>query len=150
MPHWLFPHYLADPETYGSAERYWQGIWEEILRATSVEKGWRSPWMSNPAPDGNPIFTAVCDSLHRGVRIIQEEPRDPSDTDLDWWIDSFGDEDQPESIRELVIACCPSRENAAQVAEMLSQWVREGKVGEQVPAEGAAPEQPKPPGPGRE
>ena len=86
--------------------------------------------MNNPSPDGNPIFTAVCEPLRRGVRIIQEEPGEAGDSDLDWWVDSFGDEADPGAVRELVISCCPSRENAAEIEQLLREWVRGGAVAE--------------------
>jgi hypothetical protein len=84
--------------------------------------------MNNPTPDGNPIFTALSRSLGRGVRIIQEEPGD-GQVDLDWWLDyAFGDRDDPEAVRELVVACCPSRENVAQVERLLKEWIETGAV----------------------
>jgi hypothetical protein len=62
------------------------------------------------------------------VRIIQEEPGEPDDVDLDWWIDTFGDEREPDAIRELVIACAPSLENAGAIERLLSQWVKDGEL----------------------
>jgi hypothetical protein len=78
--------------------------------------------VDNPSRDGNPIFTATSES--GGVRIIQEDPRDPDDIDLDWWLDSA--EEPP--IPELVIACCPSFENTPEVERLLCEWVTTGRV----------------------
>jgi hypothetical protein len=128
MAHWLFPDLLKDSSAYARAQRHWEAVWMKVLSTTDLAQAWQSPWMSNPFPDGNPIFTAVSPSLHRGVRIIQEEPGEPDDTDLDWWLDHFGEQNEPDAIHELVIACCPSRENAAQIEHLLSQWVASGDL----------------------
>jgi len=62
--------------------------------------------------DGNPIFTTVCPGRRLGVRVIQYSPESPHEVDLDWWVDSFGDEKSPDSIRELVISCVLSAQTA--------------------------------------
>ncbi len=128
MPHWLFPESLKDGSTYAQAQRYWEDIWTRVLLTTGQDGSWEYPWMQNPIPDGNPVFSAMSRPLRRGVRIIQEEPRDPDDVDLDWWLDYFGEKTAPEALRELVIATCPSRENAAALERLITQWVRDGKV----------------------
>jgi hypothetical protein len=126
MAHWLFPDFLKDGGAYASAQRHWETVWTNVLSTTDQAAAWQSPWMRNPFPDGNPIFTAVSPSLRRGVRIIQEELGRADDTDLDWWLDYFGEKDDPDAIHELVIACCPSGENAAQIEHLLRQWVADG------------------------
>lgn len=128
MAHWLFPNFLHDTHAYAVAQRHWETLWTKVLKTNAAAEAWQSPWMTNPLPDGNPMFTAVCPSLRRGVRIIQEAPGALDDTDLDWWLDDFGDSTEPETIHELVIACCPSRENAAQIEGLLSQWVASGEL----------------------
>ena len=128
MTHWLFPSFLHDTRAYAEAQHHWETLWAKLLKSNAAGGTWQSPWMPNPLADGNPIFTAVCPSLHRGVRIIQEAPGAPDDTDLDWWLDDFGDTNEPETIHELVIACCPSQENAPQIETLLSQWVASGKL----------------------
>ena len=133
MAHWLFPDFQKDGNAYALAERHWEAIWTKVLGSTELTQAWQSPWMNNPIPDGNPIFTAVCPSLQRGVRIIQEEPGEPDDTDLDWWVDEFGEQNDSETIHELVIACCPSHENAAQIEQLLSQWAASGDLHLQQP-----------------
>jgi hypothetical protein len=138
MSHWLFPLFLTDSEAYAAAERYWGERWEEILRSVHPEQTWHSPWLSNPIPDGNPIFTAVCPELQRGVRVIQETPGDTETVDLDWWLDVFGDKDEPTAVRELVVACCPSRENEGLILHLLRQWIRDGQITED-PAENGTP-----------
>jgi hypothetical protein len=128
MAHWLFPDFLKDSSAYANAQHHWEALWQKVLGTTELAAAWQSPWMNNPFPDGNPIFSAVCSTLHRGVRIIQEEPGEPGDTDLDWWLDHFGEKDEPDTIHELVIACCPSRENAAQIEQLLRRWVASGDL----------------------
>ena len=128
MARWIHPDFQSSEAAYDAAQSHWERVWREVLRATSCEWVWAHPWMNNPIPDGNPIFTAVCHSLDRGVRIIQEPPGDADDIDLDWWIDYFGDREEPDAVRELVIACCPSAENTGETADLLRQWVATGKI----------------------
>jgi hypothetical protein len=83
--------------------------------------------MKNPYQNGNPIFTAVCWPFRKGVRIIQEEPDDSNDIDLDWWLNDFGDEEGSTAIVELVIACCPSVENIPQIRQLLKRWIQDAE-----------------------
>ena len=122
MAQWLFPNSLADPEVYADARRHWLDFWLSIDSA----RRWRTPWVENAIPDGNPIFTAASEA--RAVRIIQEDPRDPDDIDLDWWLDSAEEPTLP----ELVIACCPSVENTPEVERLLREWMTTGRVSESV------------------
>jgi hypothetical protein len=127
MPHLLFADFRKDRGSYQSAQRYWETLWAELQPAINGESPWTVPWMNNPSLDGNPMFTAVCWPLLKGVRIIQEEPGDPEDIDLDWWLNDFGDEDEDSAVVELVIACCPSVENIPQVQQLLKQWIQDDK-----------------------
>jgi hypothetical protein len=127
MAHLLFPHFLQDSQAYASAQRFWENLWGEILLSGKVEHVWTVPWMRAPTLDGNPIFTAVCRSLGRAVRIIQEELQDAEDIDFDWWLDDFGDHKEGDAIRELVIACCPSAENVSSIRALLEQWTQVGE-----------------------
>jgi hypothetical protein len=126
MPYWLFPD-LVKKKAYANATRYWETVWADVQSAANVKHGWTVPWMQS-SPDGNPMFTAVCRPLRRGVRIIHEQPPDAEEFDLDWWLDWFGDEKDPDAIHELVIACCPSDENAGKIRQLLKQWIKRGKL----------------------
>jgi hypothetical protein len=128
MADWLFSDFLENPETYAEAERYWIAVWEKVLGNATLDHDWQMPWMENPLRDGNPIFTALSTFHHRGVRIIQEAPGDPDDIDLDWWLDYVGEKDSADVIHELVIACCPSRQNEVEVQRLLTAWVEKGEV----------------------
>jgi hypothetical protein len=128
MTHWLFPDLLNDSAIFVKAQRYWATLWAEVQGTLQAEASWSTPWMLNPCPDGNPIFTAVCRSLRRGVRIIHEGPPDAAEPDLDWWLDYFGDKKDPDAIHELVIACCPSAENTPRIKQLLKQWIQFGKL----------------------
>jgi hypothetical protein len=130
---WLFPESVVDSKNYTIAKHFWHGLWQRVLKRTGLGGMWTSPWMENPVPDGNPIFTAVLKFKARGVRIIHEDVGDPDDTDLDWWVDSFGEKTAPDAVPELVIACCPSRSNIVEVERLLSEWVQEGKVSVREP-----------------
>lgn len=128
MPQWLFPDSLADPKTYEQAQHFWERLWQKVLKSTGSSGTWETPWMQNPIPDGNPIFTAISKSKNRGVRIIHEGGGEPDDTDLDWWVNSFGEKAVPDATPELVIACCPSCENLVEVERLLREWVEKGEI----------------------
>jgi hypothetical protein len=136
VPRWLFPHSLDDPAVYAAAQDHWLDLWRSITDRLDPARRWRTPWVDNPARDGNPIFTAVGES--RGVRIVQEDPRDPDDIDLDWWIDVAGDPNLPHDAAELVIACCPSSENTPEVERLLREWLTTGRVNASTRADDGA------------
>ena len=131
MPRWLFPNSLDDPTVYAKARQHWLDLWRSTASRFDPDRRWRTPWVENPSRDGNPIFTAVGES--REIRIIQEDPRDPDDLDLDWWLDSAEDSTLPDGIAELVIACCPSVENTPEVERLLSDWLTTGRVRASLP-----------------
>jgi len=56
-----------------------------------------------------------------------------TDIDLDWWMDDFGGKDDCERIQELVIARCPSVENASVTEQLLKDWLQ----GHELPIPGA-------------
>lgn len=128
MKHWLFPDFLDETTVYAKAQRFWETLWAEVQSTVHAEPPWSTPWMRNPSPDGNPIFTAVCRALLRGVRIIHESPPGAGEPDLDWWLDHFGDKNDRGAIHELVISCCPSAENSPRVKQLLKQWIKFGKL----------------------
>ena len=128
MPQWLFPDSLANPKTYEQAQRFWDGLWQKVLKSTGSGGAWETPWLQNPKPDGNPILTAISKSKNRGVRIIHEDVGEPDDTNLDWWLGSFGEKTATDAIPELVIACCPSRDNVVEVERLLDKWVQNGEI----------------------
>jgi hypothetical protein len=124
---YLFPNFLDSTKEYLEAARFWNGCWEKAMLRSEAEQMWEIPWMENPTHDGNPIFTAVCKPLRRGIRIIQE-PAEPNDIDVDHWIDYVGERNDPESVRELVIACQPSLTNIPRIENWLCQWIRDGEI----------------------
>jgi hypothetical protein len=124
----MFPDFLENPQKYAEAESYWKRVWERVLAISTFEEPWESPWLNQSCADGNPIFSAWSPRTRRGVSIIQEAPGEPGDRDLDWWLDYFGDKDSPGAVQQLVIACCPSRQNTFRVERLLRQWFEEGQI----------------------
>jgi hypothetical protein len=124
MPQLIYPDFLKDAHAYSAAQQYWEAMWAQLLLQTRSKADWEIHWMKNPLANGNPIFTSRSRTLRRGVRIIQEEPGEDINIDLDWWIDDFGDKDDREQIQELVIACCPSVENASPIEQLLKDWLQ--------------------------
>lgn len=138
MPQLIHPDFRKDSGAYAAAQRHWETLWANIATKGEVEPRWEIHWMKNPLSDGNPIFTALCSALRKGVRIIQEEPGDADDIDVDWWIDDFGAKEDGDATRELVIACCPTAENTPQVEQLLRKWVQNDEVQRDQPNGAAA------------
>jgi hypothetical protein len=124
----LFPQFLNDAEQYRKAQGYWRGLWQQALDRTGQAATWKTPWLAEDAGDASPIFTAVCPARRLGVRVIQYSPESPDEVDLDYWVDSFGDEKGPDSIRELVISCVLSVRTAPLVDRLLHDWITTGAV----------------------
>jgi len=123
----LLADFLNDRRQYGEAERLWRARWEELLRRVGQEAEWVSPWLKTtfadgtPFADGNPIFSAVAPQRRLGVRVIQLEPsEDPPE--LSFWIDTFA-EGEPESIKELVIACVLTPQRLDECLGLMERWI---------------------------
>jgi hypothetical protein len=118
--------FLQDAQEYALAEKYWIDRWHQIEGTTRSRFGWQQPWFHPLPPNisqGNPIFSAVSPQLKRGIRVIQHEPTSAS-LEIQAWPDTFGGSvTDPESIRELVIACALSDVSAALALEMMEPWV---------------------------
>jgi hypothetical protein len=123
----LFPGFLADASQYERAEGYWRDLWRGLLTQVGQADQWRSPWLTSEH-DGNPIFSAICSGRRLGVQVIQHVAESPEEIDLDWWIDWFGEESDPDSVRKLVISCVLTDRTAPLIAGYLRQWVRTGQV----------------------
>ncbi len=128
MPKFYYPQFLSDANQYAQAEAFWQQKWEEVVRKAGQTHRWRWPWIRNPLRDGNPIFSAIDEERKLAVRIIQEEPSAADDVPLDWWVDTFGEDTDPDAIRELVIACILSDQTAVRLNDLLSSWITKGEV----------------------
>lgn len=127
----LYPDFLRDEVQYKRSEDYWAESWRRLDRIDREFYHWTSPWLGTGSPaikDGNPIFSAYSPDLARGVRIVQQEPLDDR-LDIQAYLDSFGgDFDDPDSIRELVIACALSEEAAKIALDLMGPWVGGGAV----------------------
>lgn len=121
---WLFNDFLTNPAVYQEAQRYWERIVQNalshIFNGTKIE-------VKNAANDGNPIYSAVCNSLQLAVRVIQYPIGESDDLPLDFWVDSITIEPGV-VIKELVIACCLSEEIEPDVKRLLRDWFTKGKV----------------------
>ncbi|MCI0460548.1 MAG: hypothetical protein L0Z62_26640 [Gemmataceae bacterium] len=126
-----FPRSSEDVTEYQASTQYWERLWEDVDRYARVRDGWHTPWLSTGDPsiqDGNPIFSAFSEQVRRGIRIIQYPPT-TDQVEFDWWLDSFGGTmTDPESIRELVIACALSVEAGQKAANLMNQWVTNAKI----------------------
>ena len=123
----IYPNFLEDAVEYEASERYWVDLWGQVDEFSRDGFGWSYPWVGTGSPlikDGNPIFSAHSPELRRGVRIIQAEPLD-SELEIQVWLGTFGgDEYDPESVHELVIACVLSDVASRIALSMITPWVQ--------------------------
>lgn len=124
---YMYECFLHDVAEYRLAEAYWNDVWDRIDLLPRVMFHWVTPWVGTGSPvllDGNPIFSAHSLTLRKGIRIIQHPPaRDGRE--LEFWQDTYGGGvTDPESIRELVIACALSDVTALEAQLLMKEWVR--------------------------
>ena len=136
----IYANFLNDPMQYSLSESYWQTLWMGIHYQDRSRFGWQQPWFQPLPPklgQGNPIFSAVSPVLRRGIRVIQHEPTTES-LEIQAWADSFGGLiTDPESIKELVIACALSNLSAGVALEIIRPWVANRPVSFRTPMLGA-------------
>jgi hypothetical protein len=138
----LYSDFLKDPKQYSLSEDYWQRLWQNISYQDRSRYGWQQPWFQ-PLPrelgQGNPIFSAFSPLLRRGIRVIQHEPTCQT-MEIQAWPDSFGGPiTNPESIKELVIACALSDLAGGVVMEMMQRWVANRSISFRTPLVGTVP-----------
>jgi len=127
----LYPKFLTDEQQYEQAQALWHDRWQSLIRSDARHGLWMTPWLSTtfadgtPCHDGNPIFSAVCPSLHLGVRVIQLEPSGEP-RELTFWIDTFGE--GGEAVKELVISCALTAETLRDALNLMSQWITQKEV----------------------
>jgi hypothetical protein len=138
----LYSDFLIEPRQYSLSESYWGDLWRKISDQDRSRYGWQQPWFQPLPPklgQGNPIFSAVSPLLRRGIRVIQHEPTSGS-VEIQAWTDSFrGPVTDPESIKELVIACALSDLSAGIAMEMMRPWVANRPLSFFTPLAGAVP-----------
>jgi hypothetical protein len=129
----LFPRFLDDPAEYAKAEAFWRSLWDELARFSGQQQEWRHPWLQTayadgtPFHDGDPIFSAWCPSRKVGVRVIQNAPQQ-QELELNWWLDTVGDEWSGGEVHTLVISCALSRQAADLARDFILSWMRDGRV----------------------
>jgi hypothetical protein len=132
----LFPRFLDDSNEYVQAERLWSQKFEEIVSQFGERSLWDVPWLATafvdgvPFQDGNPIFSAICWSRNKAIRVIQENPA-AADGGLSVWSDIF-DADGPSPITELVISCVLTEDALNEAMQKIQFFVRP-RAGQSVP-----------------
>ena len=130
----LYPKFLTNAKQYAAAQAFWQQLWQYVLREAGKLDCWHTPWLkANYADrtsfrDGNPIHSAVNEAERLGVRIIQEQPSSQGKSELDYWVDTFGDRTASNSIRELVISTVLDEDTRQQAYDLLHDWVTRRKL----------------------
>ena len=127
----FFSRFLHDEAEYRASERFWLDLWNQIDSRDRFGYGWKAPWFEPLPPDlseGNPIFSAVSVELRRGIRIIQDEPKEGG-LELVAYPDTFdGPIHDPRSIKELVVSCALSDVAARVALEFMRPWVADQKI----------------------
>jgi len=122
----LYSNLLDDPTEYSLSENYWRELWQSVSDQDRSRFGWQEPWFQPLPPrlgQGNPIFSAFSPLLRRGLRVIQHAPTRQT-LEIQAWPDSFGGPiTDPESIRELVIACALSDLAVGVAMDLIQPWV---------------------------
>jgi hypothetical protein len=132
MPNPLFQNFLKDPGEYKKAEACWQKEWRRLIERAGEQHLWKTQWLNTTFSDGtkffdgNPIFSALCSSRRLRIRVIQREQIGNA-PDLQFWIDTFGDEEQ-NTIRELVISCVLTQETLNEALELMHQWITDEEI----------------------
>jgi hypothetical protein len=128
----LFPNFLADPIDYDQAADCWKRVWAQVTARAAGGELWSMPWIDNsfangtPCRDGNPIFSAVCHSRRRAIRVIQLDPS-LDQNQFSFWSDTFA-KGEPEELEELAIACVLNGRAIQQAARLFGEWVNGGAV----------------------
>ena len=123
---WLFQDFLGNSAVYQQAQQYWERLFRSSLPQFFAEEHLRVNKFNNPDSDGNPIFTAVCRPIQLAVRVIQQPVGEPGDIDLDSWLGTVSFGSRGLELQELVISCCPSKENEREVKRLLHDWFLKG------------------------
>src|SRR5260370_16636901 len=117
----LYPNFLTDPREYKLSEKFWNDLWKDLTKEAGVAKGWKSPWLAAPLPDGDPIFSAVSQSQRRGVHVIQHAPTS-NEVEIVSWQDRFGEKGEDEVIDQLVISCAFAQESPPHPLPSIPSW----------------------------
>jgi hypothetical protein len=129
---YLFSNFRTSRLEYEELSEFWNShVWKQLPMA--LRSGWTTPWFATRKPalqDGNPIFTAWSEAELRGLQIIQVAPDEGTLSDLNLWLDWFGDLRDPEAIRKLVITCVLTSANLPRIQSVIEQWVIDGFVSE--------------------
>ncbi|TXH18524.1 MAG: hypothetical protein E6R03_01945 [Hyphomicrobiaceae bacterium] len=113
-------------EAFQSARTFWGKVFRWAIPLDS-DPQFQVDYV-RPSRDGNPIFSAI--HVHSGdaVRIVQHKPSVLDEFDVDWWIYSTAD-----GVPELVLSCCPSRQNLKEILWPIRTWISRRRVMELVP-----------------
>ncbi len=129
MVHHLFKDFLENQEVYVLNENDWKDQFDNLLSQNGTSlvcREWLKTRFSNGVKffDGNPIFSVLCPSLNRAVRIIQEELTNDHLV-ISAWLDEFPTGDDQETIKELVIVLELSEESRDLAKGLIKAWLVE-------------------------
>jgi hypothetical protein len=131
MGRYLYPGFLRNEQEYTEAERFWQSLWDRVMRLSGKATEWNSPWLQTafrdgtPFRDGDPIFSAICQSRRLGVRIVQNEPGEEGgycDFNVTEW------DPDCQGISVLVISCVLTDQTESRASDLLYSWAEKGEV----------------------
>ncbi len=113
------------------AVQLWSDSVHHLLVKNDKAELWKSPWLNTRFAngqmmfDGNPIYSAICDSEARAIRVIQEELDAAGDeAPLTAW--SEGTEwvtNKGNVVFMLTIVCVLSSRTFSEALEIIERWV---------------------------
>ena len=135
----LFRDFLAYPDQYAGAERFWSTLVQDVAKANDQPNEWAS-WIPRTygdgtpmPPDGNPIFDARSERLSRAIRIMQHAPF-RHDVEISAWVShhDYSEVDGPGPTDELNIGCALSEESASIARALIDLWMRPATTFDQM------------------
>lgn len=124
----LFENFKIDKTVYHIAEAWWKTFFDELAQKYNFSyRPYLNTTYRNGVPfyDGNPMFTAMVENIHRCVRILQDEVEEASELFISGWLDKIEDYDALPNMDELVIALVLSEETKAIAEELIRAWLVE-------------------------
>ena len=124
MNKYLYKNFLDDKTVYKKNVAFWNSIIESLLfpdNYTFSEYIATSDGFGNDFYDGNPICNFKIDKLNKGVRIVQEEPKESSIL-FSAWIKETELTDK-QLIDELVINMELTKETTILAIDLIHAWI---------------------------
>jgi hypothetical protein len=124
----LFENFKIDKTVYHEAEAWWKAFFDELAQKHNF---FYRPYLNTtyrngvPFYDGNPMFTALVETLHRGVHVLQDEVEEASELYISGYLNRIVDFDDIPDSDELVIDLVLSEVTKAIAETWIHAWLVE-------------------------